>query len=170
MATVLGSQLLVVVCNINASLYNWGSYLSSLLDQLWTMFWSGGLSRPCPWINTFNFTPAPPDFPGCTHCTLPYLFHLGLLLPILHTACIFPPSCLCDVLQQWQREKRTGKSPASAIGWTFPNHGWRSVATTVHHRQQVGGGYSWHDHIGSACGRTCWICSFRIRLLLIHRY
>lgn len=131
------------------------------------------LSRPC--------------LCGSTHWTSPLLLlvfsglqkcvetlHSPLSVqPLSHSPfpCISPLSCLCcDFFRQWQREKRTGRSLASTIGWTWANHCWRSVAVSVHCRQLVGGGFRWQEHIVSANGRACWIYSSRIRLLLIHRH
>lgn len=138
-----------------------------MLRRLWTMSWCRTpVSAMSMRINTLNTSSSLSGLLGfaevCKDTPLPScLFHLRLLPP-----CISPPSRLCcDVLQQWQRERRTSGSLASTIGWTWANHCWRSVAVSVHCRQLVGGGFSTLDHIGSAHGRACWIYSFRIRLL-----
>lgn len=82
------------------------------------------------------------------HCTPPCPSHLRLVPPFFRSPCISPPPCLCcDVLQQWQREKRTGGSLANAVGWMWANHCWRGVS--VHRRQLVGGSFS---HGGTTLG------------------
>lgn len=152
LAALLGSQLLVVVCSINASLYISGTYLSWLLRRLWTVF-----------------TSAPPSLlrfaEVCSDTLLPLRYSTSFSsspsLPLC--SCLAPPSgWFCGVLQRWQRERRTDVSLVSNTGWTWANHSWRCEASR-RRRQLADDGYPCL-HIWSAY-EMAWF-----RLLLIHRH